>query len=161
MYTLCWVVVEESIYCAFWEFNWAVVCFSAGKTYRVRVHNVGTSTSLNFRIQNHNLQLVETEGYYTMQQNYTSFEVHVGQSYSFLVTMDQNATSDYYIVASARFVNESVWQRVTGVAILHYSNSNGPASGPLPEPPSDIYNPWSAMTQPRSIRCVCHSFQSL
>ncbi|KAK4784870.1 hypothetical protein SAY86_019238 [Trapa natans] len=28
---------------------------SAGKTYRFRVHNVGTLTSLNFRIQNHNL----------------------------------------------------------------------------------------------------------
>ncbi|KAH9678343.1 Monocopper oxidase-like protein SKS1 [Citrus sinensis] len=123
-----------------------------GKTYRVRVHNVGTSTSLNFRIQNHNLLLVETEGHYTSQQNYTSFEIHVGQSYSFLVTMDQNASSDYYIVASARFVNESFWQRVTGVAILHYSNSKGAASGPLPEAPSDIYNQWAAMTQPRSIR---------
>ncbi|GAV73650.1 Cu-oxidase domain-containing protein/Cu-oxidase_2 domain-containing protein/Cu-oxidase_3 domain-containing protein [Cephalotus follicularis] len=123
-----------------------------GKTYRIRVHNVGISTSLNFRVQNHNLLLVETEGYYAMQQNYTSFDVHVGQSYSFLLTMDQNASSDYYIVASARFVNESVWQRVTGVAILHYSNSKGPASGPLPEPINDIYNPWAAMNQPRSIR---------
>ncbi|XP_044504602.1 monocopper oxidase-like protein SKS1 [Mangifera indica] len=123
-----------------------------GKTYRLRVHNVGTSTSLNFRIQSHNLRLVEIEGYYTMQQNYSSFDIHVGQSYSFLVTMDQNATSDYYIVASARFVNESVWQKVTGVAILHYSNSKGPASGPLPIAPSDIYNTWSAMNQPRSIR---------
>lgn len=118
------------------------------------MHNVGTSTSLNFRIQNHNLLLVETEGHYTSQQNYTSFDIHVGQSYSFLVTMDQNASSDYYIVASARFVNETFWQRVTGVAILHYSNSKGAASGPLPEAPSDIYNQWAAMTQPRSIRYV-------
>ncbi|XP_021285539.1 monocopper oxidase-like protein SKS1 [Herrania umbratica] len=123
-----------------------------GKTYRFRVHNVGISTSLNFRIQGHNLLLVETEGYYTTQQNFSSFDIHVGQSYSFLVTMDQNATTDYYIVASARFVNESVWERVTGVAILHYSNSKGPATGPLPVPPSDIYNQWSAMNQPRAIR---------
>ncbi|XP_011029949.1 PREDICTED: monocopper oxidase-like protein SKS1 [Populus euphratica] len=123
-----------------------------GKTYRFRVHNVGTSTSLNFRIQGHNLLLVETEGYYTVQQNYTSFDIHVGQSSSFLVTMDQNATSDYYIVASARFVNESIWQKVSGVGILHYSNSKGPATGPLPEAPSDIYNQWSAMNQPKAIR---------
>ncbi|KAJ8772128.1 hypothetical protein K2173_027305 [Erythroxylum novogranatense] len=123
-----------------------------GKTYRLRVHNVGTSTSLNFRIQGHNLLLVETDGRYTVQQNYTSFDIHVGQSYSFLVTMDQNATSDYYIVASARFVNESIWQRVTGVAILHYSNSKGPAAGPLPDAPADIYNQWAAMNQPKSIR---------
>lgn len=123
-----------------------------GKTYRFRVHNVGISTSLNFRIQNHNLLMAETEGSYTVQQNYTSLDIHVGQSYSFLVTRDQNASSDYYIVASARFVNESLWQRVTGVAILRYSNSKGKASGPLPDPPNDMYDKTFSMNQARSIR---------
>ncbi|KAF3783529.1 Monocopper oxidase-like protein [Nymphaea thermarum] len=123
-----------------------------GKTYRLRVHNVGISTSLNFRIQNHFLNLVETEGSYTSQQNYTSLDIHVGQSYSFLVTMDQNASSDYYIVASARFVNTTVWQRVTGVAVLHYSNSKGPAKGPLPSPPDDVFDKTYSMNQARSIR---------
>lgn len=116
------------------------------------MHNVGTSTSLNFRIQNHNLLLVETEGTYTVQQNYTTLDIHVGQSFSFLVTMDQNASSNYYIVASARFVNASLWQRVTGVAVLHYSNSKGPASGPLPDPPNDVYDKTMSMNQARSIR---------
>ncbi|XAR54976.1 L-ascorbate oxidase [Bertholletia excelsa] len=123
-----------------------------GKTYRIRVHNVGVSTSLNFRIQRHNMLLVETEGSYTVQQNYTNLDIHVGQSYSFLVTMDQNASSDYYIVASARFVNESLWKRVTGVAILHYSNSNGKASGPLPDPPNDQFDKTFSLNQARSIR---------
>ncbi|THU64116.1 hypothetical protein C4D60_Mb01t23070 [Musa balbisiana] len=123
-----------------------------GKTYRFRVHNVGISTSLNFRIQIHNLLLVETEGSYTVQQNYTNLDIHVGQSYSFLVTMDQNASSDYYIVASARFVNESLWSRVTGVAILHYPNSEGMASGPLPDSPNDFYDKTFSMNQARSIR---------
>ncbi|XP_073143054.1 monocopper oxidase-like protein SKU5 [Henckelia pumila] len=123
-----------------------------GKTYRVRVHNVGVSTCLNFRIQNHNLLLAETEGFYTSQQNYTSLDIHVGQSYSFLVTMDQNASSDYYIVASARMVNESLWQRVTGVAVLHYSNSKGNVAGPLPDPPNDIYDKSFSMNQAMSIR---------
>ncbi|XP_062146767.1 monocopper oxidase-like protein SKU5 [Alnus glutinosa] len=123
-----------------------------GKTYRLRVHNVGVSTSLNFRIQNHNLLLAETEGSYTVQQNYTSLDIHVGQSYSFLVTMDQNASTDYYIVASARFVNESLWKRVTGVAILHYTNSKGKAKGPLPDPPNDEYDKTFSMNQARSIR---------
>ncbi|KAK4431624.1 Monocopper oxidase-like protein SKU5 [Sesamum alatum] len=123
-----------------------------GKTYRIRVHNVGVSTCLNFRIQNHNLLLAETEGYYTSQQNYTSLDIHVGQSYSFLVTMDQNASSDYYIVASARFVNQSRWQRVTGVAVLHYSNSKGKAAGPLPDPPNDAYDSSYSLNQAMSIR---------
>ncbi|KAL7001690.1 Serine/threonine protein kinase [Sarracenia purpurea var. burkii] len=123
-----------------------------GKTYRIRVHNVGISTCLNFRIQNHNLLLAETEGYYTSQQNYTSLDIHVGQSYSFLVTMDQNASSDYYIVASSRFVNQSLWQRVTGVAVLHYSNSKGKATGPLPDPPNDVYDTSFVVNQALSIR---------
>ncbi|KAK4350743.1 hypothetical protein RND71_030056 [Anisodus tanguticus] len=123
-----------------------------GKTYRVRVHNVGSSTCLNFRIQNHNLLLVETEGYYTSQQNYTSVDIHVGQSYAFLVTMDQNASSDYYVVASARFVNQTIWQKVTGVAVLHYSNSKGKAAGPLPDPPNDVYDTSYALNQAMSIR---------
>lgn len=123
-----------------------------GKTYRFRVHNVGVSTSLNLRIQSHNMALVETEGAYTMKQNFTNLDIHVGQSYSFLVSMDQNASSDYYIVASARFVNESIWTRVTGVAILHYSNSKGKASGPLPDPPNDQYDKTFSMNQARSIR---------
>ncbi|XP_057462374.1 monocopper oxidase-like protein SKU5 [Actinidia eriantha] len=123
-----------------------------GKTYHIRVHNVGVSTSLNFRIQNHNLLLAEAEGSYTVQQNYTSLDIHVGQSSSFLVTMDQNASTDYYIVASARFVNESLWQRVTGVAILRYSNSKGKASGPLPDAPNDQFDKTFSMNQARSIR---------
>ncbi|KAK9291391.1 hypothetical protein L1049_019338 [Liquidambar formosana] len=94
----------------------------------------------------------ETEGIYTVQQNYTSLDIHVGQSYSFLVTMDQNASSDYYIVASARFVNGSLWERVTGVAILHYSNSKGQATGPLPDPPNDVYDKSFSMNQAKSIR---------
>lgn len=123
-----------------------------GKTYRIRVHNVGISTSLNFRIQNHNILLVETEGSYASQQNYTNLDIHVGQSYSFLVTMDQNASSDYYMVASARFVNTTIWSNVTGVAILHYSNSKGKAKGPLPDGPDDYYDKYFSMNQARSIR---------
>ncbi|GKU85905.1 hypothetical protein SLEP1_g507 [Rubroshorea leprosula] len=131
--------------------TYQIINVEPGKTYRFRVHNVGISTSLNFRIQNHNLLLVETEGSYTAQQNYSNMDIHVGQSYSFLVTMDQNASTDYYIVASPRFVNSSDWAKVTGVAVLHYSNSQGPASGPLPDPPND-YDKYFSMNQARSIR---------
>jgi FtsP/CotA-like multicopper oxidase with cupredoxin domain len=122
------------------------------------VHNVGVSASLNFRIQGHSLLLVETEGSYTSQQNYTNMDIHVGQSYSFLVTMDQNASTDYYVVASVRFVDPSTIDKLTGVAILHYSNSQGPASGPLPDAPDDQYDAAFSINQARSIR---HAFLPL
>lgn len=98
--------------------------------------------------------MAETEGTYTVMTNFTSLDIHVGQSYSFLLYTDQNASSDYYIVASARFVNESEWTRVTGVGVLHYSNSKGKAAGPLPDPPSDQFDKTFSMNQARTIRYV-------
>ncbi|KAG2312186.1 hypothetical protein Bca52824_023743 [Brassica carinata] len=132
--------------------DYETITVHPGKTYRLRVSNVGISTSLNFRIQGHNLVLAESEGSYTVQQNYTSLDIHVGQSYSFLVTMDQNASSDYYIVASARIVNETIWRRVTGVGILQYTNSKGKAKGHLPPGPQDEFDKTFSMNQARSIR---------
>ncbi|KAL6982629.1 hypothetical protein U1Q18_016017 [Sarracenia purpurea var. burkii] len=116
-----------------------------GKTYRLRISNVGLQNSLNFRIQGHKLTLVEVEGTHTVQTTYSSIDVHLGQSYSVLFTADQPA-QDYYIVASTRFTSPIL----TTTGILHYSNSAGPVSGPPPGGPT-IQIDWS-LNQARSIR---------
>lgn len=116
-----------------------------GKTYRLRISNVGLQHSLNFRIQNHKLKLVEVEGTHTLQTTYSSLDVHVGQSYSVLVTADQ-PSQDYYIVASTRFSSKIL----TTTAVLRYSNSAGAVSGPPPGGPT-IQVDWS-LNQARSIR---------
>ncbi|CAI0393954.1 unnamed protein product [Linum tenue] len=60
------------------------------------------------RIQGHNLLLVE-KGHYSVQLNYTSFDIHVGQSRSFFVTMDQNAKlADLYKVKGAYKLDSQV-----------------------------------------------------
>ncbi|PON34608.1 Copper-resistance protein [Parasponia andersonii] len=102
-----------------------------GKTYRFRISNVGLSTSFNFRIQGHKLKLVEVEGSHTIQNEYDSLDVHVGQSIAVLVTLNQ-VPKDYYIVASTRFTKKVL----TSTAVLHYSNSHTPVSGPLPAGPT-------------------------
>ncbi|KAG0480818.1 hypothetical protein HPP92_011676 [Vanilla planifolia] len=132
--------------------DYETITVDPGKTYRLRVHNVGTFTSLSFRIQSHSILLVETEGSYTVQQKYTDFDIHVGQSYSFLLTADQNPTTDYYVVASSRFTNGSLWDRVTGVAVLHYTASKTGPGGPLPNPPNDIFYKEYSMDQARTVR---------
>ncbi|GAV56701.1 Cu-oxidase domain-containing protein/MaoC_dehydratas domain-containing protein/Cu-oxidase_2 domain-containing protein/Cu-oxidase_3 domain-containing protein/zf-MaoC domain-containing protein, partial [Cephalotus follicularis] len=116
-----------------------------GKTYRLRISNVGLQNSLNFRIQNHKMTLVEVEGTHTLQTTFSSLDVHVGQSYSVLFTADQPG-QDYYIVASSRFTS----QVLTTTGILHYSNSAGPVSGPPPGGPT-IQIAWS-LNQARAIR---------
>ncbi|XP_062155624.1 L-ascorbate oxidase homolog [Alnus glutinosa] len=116
-----------------------------GKTYMFRISNVGLSTSLNFRIQGHKLKLVEVEGSHTVQNIYDSLDVHVGQSVAVLVILDQ-APKDYYIVASTRFTKSVL----TATAVLHYTNSHTPVSGPLPTGPTYQIH-WS-MQQARTFR---------
>ncbi|ONI23743.1 hypothetical protein PRUPE_2G205600 [Prunus persica] len=120
-----------------------------GKTYRIRISNVGTAWSFNFRIQKHKMVLVETEGSYTNQITLDSLDVHVGQSYSVLVTADQNA-SDYYMVASPKMFNASDVTRF-GIGVLHYDKSTTPPNGSLPRGP-DPFNQKFSIHQAQSIR---------
>ncbi|XP_028124523.1 L-ascorbate oxidase homolog [Camellia sinensis] len=116
-----------------------------GKTYRFRISNVGLATSINFRIQGHTMKLVEVEGSHTLQNAYSSLDIHLGQSLSVLITADQ-PPKDYYIVVSSRFTSRIL----TTTAILHYSNSFTRVFGPPPGGPTTQID-WS-LNQARSIR---------
>lgn len=102
-----------------------------GKTYMFRVSNVGLSTSLNWRIQGHQIKVVEVEGSHVIQNTYDSIDVHVGQSVTALVTLDQ-PPMDYHIVASTVFTESPL---LTATALLHYSNSEGGVADMPPPPP--------------------------
>ncbi|KAL1532120.1 monocopper oxidase-like protein SKS1 [Salvia divinorum] len=122
-----------------------------GKAYRFRISNVGTQFSFNLRFQKHRMVLVETEGSYTNQIALDSLDVHVGQSYSVLVTADQDE-ADYYVVATPKFYefdpsNSSLVAR----GILHYLNSSSPVQGPAPDGPGAFDVDFS-MNQAKSIR---------
>ncbi|KAG7594108.1 Multicopper oxidase type 1 [Arabidopsis thaliana x Arabidopsis arenosa] len=125
--------------------NGATLNVEQGKTYRLRISNVGLQDSLNFRIQNHRMKLVEVEGTHTLQTMFSSLDVHVGQSYSVLITADQSPR-DYYVVVSSRFTDKII----TSTGVLRYSGSSTPASGPIPGGPT-IQVDWS-LNQARAIR---------
>lgn len=93
--------------------------------------------------------LVETEGSYTNKITLDSLDVHVGQSYSVLVTTDQ-AASDYYMVASPKMFNASDVTRF-GIGVLHYDKSTTPPNGSLPSGP-DPFDQQFSIHQARSIR---------
>lgn len=120
---------------------------NAGRTYRFRISNVGLSTSLNIRFQGHTMTLVEVEGSHTMQTTYSSLDVHLGQSYSVLLTADQPAY-DYAVVVSTRFTSKII----STTAVLRYSGSGGKSPAALPGGPT-IQIDWS-LNQARSIRSV-------
>ncbi|GER35686.1 SKU5-like protein, partial [Striga asiatica] len=118
-----------------------------GKTYMFRVSNIGLSTSINFRIQGHKMKLVEVEGSHVLQNIYDSLDIHVGQSVSVLITLNQSP-KDYYIVASTRFTQAVL----TATGVLHYTNSQAPVNGPIPAGPT-IEVDWS-IDQARSYRTI-------
>ncbi|XP_009400332.2 L-ascorbate oxidase homolog [Musa acuminata AAA Group] len=125
--------------------NGATFAVDQGKTYRLRISNVGLQNSLNIRVQAHTMKLVEVEGTHTVQNDYSSLDVHVGQSLSVLVTADQ-PVRDYYIAVSTRFTNPVL----AATATLHYGNSKQKASGPIPAGPTGQID-WS-LEQARTIR---------
>ncbi|KAA3485952.1 L-ascorbate oxidase-like protein [Gossypium australe] len=102
----------------------------AGKTYKYRICNAGLKTSLNVRFQGHNMKLVEMEGSHTVQNDYESLDVHVGQCFGVLVTADQEP-KDYFFVASTRFTK----REVTATGVIRYTNGKGAPSPKLPPPP--------------------------
>ncbi|KAJ6849869.1 L-ascorbate oxidase-like protein [Iris pallida] len=124
--------------------NGATFTVEQGKTYRLRISNVGLQNSLNFRIAGHRMLLVEVEGTHTLQSSYDSVDVHLGQSVSVLVTADQSP-KDYYIAVSTRFAPEYL----VSTGVLHYSNSWQQVSGPIPGGPTEVA--WS-LNQARSFR---------
>ncbi|GAB2251908.1 hypothetical protein Droror1_Dr00004755 [Drosera rotundifolia] len=109
-----------------------------GKTYMFRVSNIGLTSSINFRIQSHTLKLIEVEGSHTIQVEYDSMDIHVGQSMAFLVTLN-GQTKDYYVVASTHFTR----MVLSSTAILRYAGSCIHASVPLPPPPTYQYHGWN------------------
>lgn len=116
-----------------------------GRTYRLRISNVGVTTCINLRIQGHTMKLVEVEGSHTLQNSYDAIDVHLGQSYSVLVTANQQP-QDYYVVVSSRFTSPVL----TTTAVLHYTNSRRGVSGQPPAGPT-LQVDWS-INQARSIR---------
>ncbi|KAL6652229.1 hypothetical protein ACP70R_011154 [Stipagrostis hirtigluma subsp. patula] len=115
-----------------------------GKTYRLRISNVGLQNTLNFMIQGHSMTLVEVEGTHTVQNSYSSLDVHAGQSLSVLVTANR-PPRQYRIVVSTRFATHAL----NSTAVLRYAGASRPASGALHAGRGDVH---SSLNQARSIR---------
>ncbi|KAM7467867.1 hypothetical protein LguiB_015429 [Lonicera macranthoides] len=130
--------------------SYEVFTVAKGKTYRFRISNVGTALSFNFRIQNHKMVLVETEGSYTNQITLDSLDVHVGQSYSVLVMADQD-DAEYFMIATPKLVNTTDGSSLLGKGVLRYANAIGLPSGSLPSGP-DPFDVDFSVDQAKSVR---------
>ncbi|KAE8676613.1 L-ascorbate oxidase-like protein [Hibiscus syriacus] len=95
-----------------------------------RICNASLKTSINFRFQGHTMKLVEMEGSHTVQNDYESLDVYVGQCYTLLVTADKEL-KDYYVFAFTRFTK----RESTTMGNIQYLNGKGGPSYGIPNPP--------------------------
>ncbi|OWM87618.1 hypothetical protein CDL15_Pgr022731 [Punica granatum] len=122
-----------------------------GKTYLFRISNMGTRLSFNFRIQNHTMDLVETEGSYTSRITLDSLDVHVGQSYSVLVAADRD-DDKYLMVATPKLIADFQAHHLVALGILDYVNSTSMLpTFPIPDGP-DPFDMNFSINQAKSIR---------
>jgi L-ascorbate oxidase len=89
-----------------------------GQTYRLRIANVASLSSLNFLIEGHNLTVVEADSNYVEPFIVQDLNVYPGETYSVLITADQNTSRNYWVAVNVRGSSPSTTP--TGRAILRY-----------------------------------------
>ncbi len=77
------------------NYTWNV---EPGKTYLVRLINMGAFISQYFWIEDHNITVVEVDGIYTKKNETYQLLVTTGQRYAFLLTTKNDTSKNYNIV---------------------------------------------------------------
>ncbi|ORX68466.1 hypothetical protein DL89DRAFT_247415 [Linderina pennispora] len=69
--------------------------FTPGRTYRIRLLNIGSTMMFRFGIEGHDLHIIEVDGLATKPRTVSSVEVAVAQRVSVLVTAKPQASHNY------------------------------------------------------------------
>ncbi|CAI9280326.1 unnamed protein product [Lactuca saligna] len=113
-----------------------------GKTYRLRIGSLTALAALSFEIEGHNMTVVEADGHYVEPFIVKNLFIYSGETYSVLITANQDPSRNYWAVSKMVSRNNSV---PTGLAIFNYY-PNHPKRSPPTVPPSGPF--WGAI-EPR------------
>ncbi|KXH60119.1 multicopper oxidase [Colletotrichum nymphaeae SA-01] len=121
------------------------ISIQPGKTYLMRVINIGAFAGQYLWFEGHNMSIIEVDGVYTQQATAEMIYLSVAQRCSFLLTTKNSTTENFAIVGSMdttlfdTLPDDLNWN-VTGWLVYNESNS-------LPEPTLiDELNPFDDMT---------------
>ncbi|GER47600.1 ascorbate oxidase [Striga asiatica] len=101
------------------------------KTYRLRIGSLTALSALSFEIEGHNMTVVEADGHYVNPFVVKNLFIYSGETYSVLVTADQNPSRNYWATAKIVSRNSST---PAGLAVLNYY-PNHPRRAPPTSPP--------------------------
>uniref|UniRef100_A0A1J3IRP3 L-ascorbate oxidase n=1 Tax=Noccaea caerulescens TaxID=107243 RepID=A0A1J3IRP3_NOCCA len=99
------------------------------KTYRIRLASTTALASLNLAVQGHKLVVVEADGNYITPFVTDDIDIYSGESYSVLLTTDQDPSQNYWISVGVRGRKPKTPPALT---VLHY------VTAPSSEPPTSL-----------------------
>ncbi|XP_072964364.1 L-ascorbate oxidase-like [Typha angustifolia] len=101
------------------------------KTYRLRIASTTSLSSLNLAIGKHKMMVVEADGNYVEPFLVDDMDIYSGESYSVLVTTDQDPSSNYWLTVGVR---GRLPKTPPALAIINYL-PNSPSKLPKIAPP--------------------------
>ncbi|KAL5766282.1 hypothetical protein ACOSP7_016899 [Xanthoceras sorbifolium] len=107
-------------------------------TYRLRIASITALASLNLAVGNHKMVVVEADGNYVQPFEVEDVDIYSGESYSVLLTTNQDSSKNYWISVGVRGRKPQTPQALT---ILNYSPTS--PSILLPVSPPTITPTWN------------------
>ncbi|CAN8300914.1 unnamed protein product [Cochlearia groenlandica] len=107
------------------------------KTYRIRLASTTALASLNLAVQGHKLVVVEADGNYITPFTTDDIDIYSGETYSVLLTTDQDHSQNYWISVGVRGRKPKTHPALT---VLNYVTT--PASK-LPSSPPPVTPRWN------------------
>lgn len=110
------------------------------KTYRLRLASSTALASLNLAIGGHKMVVVEADGNFVQPFAVDDLDIYSGESYSVLITTDQDPRQNYWIAVGVRGRQPNTSQALTVLNYRPNSASKLPASPPPTTPLWNDYN---------------------
>lgn len=110
------------------------------KTYRLRIASTTALASLNLAVKNHKMVVVEADGNYVQPFEVDDMDIYSGESYSVLLTTNQDPSHNYWISVGVRGRKPETPQALTLLNYHPTSASKLPLSPPPITPRWDDYD---------------------
>lgn len=118
-----------------------ILSVQPNKTYRLRLASSTALASLNLAIGNHKMVVVEADGNYVQPFAVEDMDIYSGESYSVLLTTDQDPSLNYWVSISVRGRKPQTPQ---GLTMLHYQHH--PKTSLIPTSPPPVAPLWNNYT---------------
>ncbi|CAI8597717.1 unnamed protein product [Vicia faba] len=107
------------------------------KTYRIRIASTTSLASLNLAISNHKLIVVEADGNYVHPFSVDDIDIYSGETYSVLLTTDQDPNKNYWLSIGVRGGEPNTSQALT---ILNYKTISASVFPTSPPPVTPLWS---------------------